>query len=470
MARGLRYATPVRLEPLLCEKEKNMTEQLNKEVFWRHHQFGREDDAWDYKAQFLVDSKAAFAEFAKDLLAFSNYGGGLILLGVEDDGNLVGVQSEVDQARIGELLERRLGLQVKVGILYFTEDVDGLPLRLGLIHIPASEDVIPAPNDLHDEQGRQVIQEGTIFFRRTTRSVRASTADIRTILDRIATGKSGSSVGIRDEASFMLALQRQHPAPALELDDIIRDRYEPNARNFGQKLWNIWRFASTYSKLEFAKVLHIAPERIDAYFSGEELLDIGHIISVQKMFGLPADFFFRASYELRYPLWQEDLVRFAIQSLVQPKSALSLVSGKGTFYGAVMYELASKIVDLHDRVFPHDNERARRLLSESEEALPEPLRQDLARQYYKLLEQYPEGDEDRSQLLGEKILRIWFSANDEYIARIIIEAIKCIRVRSSTSFRIEFRFEEDIRKCRVRFAYYDPTRLRMRSSSTNPQR
>ena len=154
--------------------------EASEQLFWKYHRYQREDDGWDYKANLSLTTKREVAEIAKDILAFSNYGGGVILLGIDDKSHkLVGVQSEVDPANLGDTLEKRLGLNLPTRIGYFNYKRNRMITRLGVMYVPPSDDVLVPARDLHSEDGELIVQEGSIYYRRNTRSVRASTENIR---------------------------------------------------------------------------------------------------------------------------------------------------------------------------------------------------------------------------------------------------------------------------------------------------
>ena len=68
---------------------------LNEQTFWKFYDEGREDDAWDFKQEINFSEKKAFAKFLKHVLAFSNFGGGYLLLGVRDgDREIIGVNEK----------------------------------------------------------------------------------------------------------------------------------------------------------------------------------------------------------------------------------------------------------------------------------------------------------------------------------------------------------------------------------------
>jgi predicted HTH transcriptional regulator len=132
---------------------------LDIDTFLRYYRYGREDDAWDYKQDIAISHKSEFAELAKDLLAFANYGGGFILIGIEDGTNvLTGVKTEIDPSNLGTSIEKKLGLHLDVRVLYFGHAVDNQRVRLGLLHVSAGHDVLMSTRDLHKSDGSQVVQ------------------------------------------------------------------------------------------------------------------------------------------------------------------------------------------------------------------------------------------------------------------------------------------------------------------------
>lgn len=91
----------------------------------------------------------------------------------------------------------------------------------------------------------------------------------------------------------------------------------------------------------------------------------------------------------------------------------------------------------------------------------EKTRSDISDKYYKLLEQYPRGEKDRSLVPAEHIIRHWFFATGEYIARIIIEGISEIDITAPDNPVIRYRFEEDLERGEVDSQHYDSANLKM---------
>lgn len=205
-------------------------------------------------------------------------------------------------------------------------------------------------------------------------------------------------------------------------------------------------------------------------FEGKKLLDLDRIIVATKMFNLSPDYFFRPTYNMRYPFWQEDIVKYSILALVFPKANIEEIDNSGSFYSLVINELADKICELHVLLFPsHHTEQVvlnakQKDLGRKLEGLTDKVKSDIADKYYKLLEQYPTREEDRSLVPAEQILQHWFFATGEYIARLIIEGITEIDLTTPNKPVIKYRFEQDLEQAEVKSERYDAINLAMRVS------
>ena len=91
----------------------------------------------------------------------------------------------------------------------------------------------------------------------------------------------------------------------------------------------------------------------------------------------------------------------------------------------------------------------------------EELKSAMRNKYYKLLEQYPRSQQDRSLVPAEEILQHWFFATDEYIARLIIEGMSHIDIETPSRPVIKYRFEEDLDRGAVVVERYDSTNLKI---------
>ncbi len=439
--------------------------ELNKDVFWRLYSYKREDNAWDYKQHLSISTKNERYEFAKDLLAFANFGGGYMLLGVEDKTHLLtGVDSKIDPSSLGDLIEKRLGVNLDVQFFYFDHLENAEKKVLGLVWIPPGNKVEMSNYDLRNSDGKIKIQANSIYYRRNTRSIRANGEDIEKIHKRLYNKQSENVVSIQDETS---ALHKNHQSK-FDFLSVLYNNYDPTAEELGKKLKEIWQFTSKRSKIDFARLIQIQPEDIDSFFDGKKLLSTSQLITITKIQKLPTDYFFKPTYNMRFTYWKEDLVKYSILSLVKPKSAICLIDNKGKFYAEVLSTLAKGICRLHDLLYSEDSQPNPALGDNNKktpwffnEPLPEMLQSDLSKQYYKLLEQYPRNTK-RSLMQHEKILRNWFFSGDEYIARLIIEGIDSIIIKSEDKYQIKLRFMKDLLNKKVRMRGYDSINLRMK--------
>jgi hypothetical protein len=441
--------------------------ELTEEIFWRYHGQRREDNQWDYKRDLSIATNDEFAEVAKDILAFANYGGGYMLLGIDNDTHeLKGVSKEIDPAALGDKFEKNTGVSIEVKLFYFSFGEGNEEVRLGIVYVPPGDKVLVPTRVLQGSNGKTIVHEAKIYYRRSTRSVGALGDDIDRIVKRVYEHKTGNPLSIHHEESRLSRLSSalQH----LDFMSVLRGDYDPSAKSFGHKLKEIWQYQTKYSKTEFARLLRIPPKEIDEYFEGRMILDVSQLIAAARMFDLRTDYFFVPTYDMRPPYWMEDMVKYAILSLVRPKSAIRTIDNAGPFYASVLNALARGICAFHEFLYyPDDGGSApyQPTFLETEwplnQVISPELKSDLAKQYYKLLEQYPPQETKRTLTTNERVLKSWFFASDEYIARIIIEGIESIRITRDRRAAVKLRFMEDIRRNRVRFCGFKEDSLRM---------
>ena len=149
---------------------------LNEQTFWTCYNHGREDNAWDYKQQVNFSDKTGFAKFLKHVLAFSNFRGGYLLLGVGDDRRILGVTEEIDQADLGGKVEADLEFPLDLKLCYFTHHADGYSIRLGLLYIPPSQEILVSKKDF-PERNKPIVRKDDVYYRRNTRSIKATAQD-----------------------------------------------------------------------------------------------------------------------------------------------------------------------------------------------------------------------------------------------------------------------------------------------------
>lgn len=96
----------------------------------------------DFKMQFSLDSEAAIAEISRDVLAFSNTEGGIILFGVSDTGEIVG-HSLLDPRKLRERLGPYTGTRLDFEISTIRPVVKGHPLTVPSLLVRRSTTAYP---------------------------------------------------------------------------------------------------------------------------------------------------------------------------------------------------------------------------------------------------------------------------------------------------------------------------------------
>jgi hypothetical protein len=131
-----------------------------------------ETDYWDYKQELHLNTPSEIARVAKDVLAFHNTKGGVLIVGVNDGYQVVGIpKSQVlDTYQLQEKLRKYVGFQVHI----FQNLIDVANDRvLWLIFIPKREG-LPVPvqaNGPHDRSGRPEIRSNEYYMRLHDQSI-----------------------------------------------------------------------------------------------------------------------------------------------------------------------------------------------------------------------------------------------------------------------------------------------------------
>jgi len=165
----------------------------------------QEEPYLDFKENLDIGKKAAFSEVAKDLLAFSNYGGGFLLIGFRDKSRSLGENDKkqkrqyipvglpgsfhVDQADLQTKYNSYRVHHAAIEYKEFLRTIDHETRRFAAIYVPPSTEVVKAAKSgaYIDASGKQhkPFSVGAILFRRGTQSIPASKGEIAFIRTRI---------------------------------------------------------------------------------------------------------------------------------------------------------------------------------------------------------------------------------------------------------------------------------------------
>lgn len=166
-----------------------------------------ESEYIDFKEIIDVSRDGPFAKIAKDIFAFSNYGGGFILIGFKERKNefqvnkkteerlkrtfvQVGIPEDfhIDQASLQEKFNAYSNSPIELGYREFTRKIDGTYKKFAAIYVQGSHVVLkPMKRGVYEDfKGKPKIafDQGTILIRRGTQSIVASDRDLTWIKER----------------------------------------------------------------------------------------------------------------------------------------------------------------------------------------------------------------------------------------------------------------------------------------------
>jgi len=426
------------------------TEKCTKQKFNELYSTKREDDGWDFKEKLELNTKKDKYNLIKDFLAFSNYGGGYIVIGIQKDNKTItGVSEEIDPANLGNIIEKSLGFSIEFQIKYFEEKITIAQNKVGLIYIFPSKKLYDCPKDLHDSTGKTIIRGRDIFTRRNTRSIKASGDDIMLILNRIKKLTNNTiEIKIKKKPIYQNNSQENNA-----LWDTIVDKFTFSSENTSINLRYILN-SCEHSVTDFASLLGISPSELNEYLNGEKLPTLEILYSTAKITNFPLEFFFTPNYLGFKAFWKEELIRYSLEKLVCPQIDLNKVKFPNNFFGDTLYLLAKEICYLRDVIVGRKNS-VREIPDLATEFINE-----LARQYYKLLEQIPNNSKP-GFTETELIIRDWFFSSNCAISRVILEGIKKIKVDKNNDPIVITYFGEEIKNRKIKSRYYDEKNLKI---------
>lgn len=152
----------------------------------------RESAKLDYKAE-LADDASQKVELAKDLVAMANTAGGYLIVGVADDGRLLGLPpaaaSKIDEATIRKQVEAYIGTSLEI-FVDCPVNCDGKDVGvLTVLRSPHSPLVFERDGQYQlpgQNKSKTVFRAGDVFVRHGSASERWNQDDIQTIFARVA--------------------------------------------------------------------------------------------------------------------------------------------------------------------------------------------------------------------------------------------------------------------------------------------
>ncbi len=154
-------------------------------------QSNQESETWDSKSSLDLDSKGELLEVVKDIIAMANSGGGVILVGLNNDGTPSGsdVSSLLafDPARMTDQIASATGRQVssfsitataKDGQTIAAIIICGVPVPLITVRVGTY------PDPQNPSKQKRAFSQGVIYFRHGAKSEPGTTEDLERIIKR----------------------------------------------------------------------------------------------------------------------------------------------------------------------------------------------------------------------------------------------------------------------------------------------
>jgi hypothetical protein len=142
-----------------------------------------ETQSVDFKRQFDPSSNSEWCELTKDLVAMANSNGGIILIGLDDDGNPVPqapLARSLDPADVANKIFRYTGRHIR-DIRVVPAEKAGHPILALLVPAVRIPLIFTQPGTYQIEGGKQktAFGQGTIYFRHGAKSELGTTEDLR---------------------------------------------------------------------------------------------------------------------------------------------------------------------------------------------------------------------------------------------------------------------------------------------------
>jgi len=431
-----------------------------------------ENNRWDYKREIHTKPDSSFAELLKDILAFGNSGGGWLVIGVNDDGKIVGIESKIDQTSLGSKILSSIGLQVLFDINYYEIDYNETRLLIGLMYIHDSDRILVAPRDFMGNKNNVIVRGNTIYYRRNCSSISANIEDLNSISFKMAIS---GTYQFKEPDLQIINKNKEYYYEVKKIDDFLKGEFRFNAFSFSEKLYYIYMGMQTkYTKYEMGVLLGFEIEFIDDYFEGRRLPKLEHLLRAVEIFKLPHDFFFQTTFGNNLPFVHDAAITYVLLEKANSKSEL-LNYGIGNVMKDVFHSLASEFACFKKWLFT--DERLRRtkeeeplLITISEEDMYETyekyvedldeevynkFKRELKTQYYKELEKVPSIKE---AFLSEEILNRFVNSDSERVCKFLVELIKEIRIEGNR-IKIEYNFVYEVQNRIVRYREYDKENL-----------
>ena len=161
---------------------------INKHIE-RARKAKRESKYIEFKESFDINSMAEWCEILKDIVAIANTGGGIIIIGIQDNGKKANTDIQpilnYDSAKITDKVNKYTGTQFAD---FEVTELKRRNFKTAAIIIDAVYPPMiftkPGTYNTPEGQHKKAFSQGTIYFRHGAKSEPATSADLEVIMER----------------------------------------------------------------------------------------------------------------------------------------------------------------------------------------------------------------------------------------------------------------------------------------------
>jgi len=266
-----------------------------------------EDRALDFKRSFDSRCQREWLEIIKDIVAMANSGGGVLLIGVDDDGRTVGVESPLllDPADITNKIYKYTECQFyDFRVVPAKRDGQSVfVIQIGAASVPIIF-TKPGTYSLDSKSQDRVFSAGAVYFRHGAKSEPGNTHDLRHFFEQQleATRKSwldGIAKVVEAPAGARIAVlppEVQHsPGPVATPIRIVDDPSAP--------AYYAMRVDDTHPYRQKEVI-----ERVNEQLAGRRVINSHHIISIRRVHGVQKNIKFCYTLNFTSPRYSQEFI------------------------------------------------------------------------------------------------------------------------------------------------------------------
>ena len=441
-----------------------------------------ENNRWDYKRDIHINPNYKFAEILKDILAFANSGGGWLVLGVDDEGEIVGVEEKIDPTSLGSKITDTINSQVMVDLNYYKLELGEELKTVGLLYVHDSDRILLCPKDISNSKNKPIIKANSVYFRRNASSTIANKDDYDFLIEKMI---RRGSYKFEDDELKIIARNNRDFYQFKRIKDFYEGKFQFNAFNFSEKIKHLYFISQPkYTKYEMGVLLGFEIDHINDYFESRRLPKLEHILRAVEIFKLPHDYFFQPTFYNNMPFKHNPLISYVLFEKVSNKVD-AYDYGYGKLLKEVFLELSSEFAtfkkwlygDRYKKKGKDDIEydfftslikeskptytKYDKYLEELNDKQYTEFKSQLGKQYYKELERVSDHNERN---LTESIFIRLASESPKVVCKFISELIKEINIVDGI-VRIEFNFLYEVQNQLIRYRSFDPSNLKVNFDS-----